>query len=102
MNKIRVAVLILVITAGLIGVLLLGSFFSFWSFAYWWLLVLTVSIIWIFKVDSGFILWASFLIFLLAALLVSVGLRNLAETFMRISFLGWIIGLIQSFVEYKI
>ena len=101
MNKIKVGILILVIFAGLIGIPPLGFIFSFWSLTYWWILVFTISIIWKFQVGSGFILWTSFLIFLLSALLVSGGLQNLAETFMRISFLGWIIGLIQSFVEYK-
>ena len=101
MNKIKAWILILVIALGIIVIPFFGFIFSFWQLTYWWLLIFTISIIWNFKLGSGFILWISFLIFLLSALLFSVGLKTIAETFIRISFLGWIIGLIQSFVEYK-
>lgn len=101
MNKAKVVILILIIAVGLIGIPLLGFGFSFWSFVYWWLLAFVISIIWNFKVSSGFMLWVSFSVFLLSALLISIGFRVTAESLMRASFLGWLIGLAQSFNECK-
>lgn len=101
MNKIRAVVLILIITLGLMGIILFGLSFSSWPFVYWWLFTSVIFLVWSFKVDSEFVLWVSFLIFFLSALLFLVGLKGMAETFMRISFLGWMIGLIKSLTEYK-
>lgn len=101
MNKIKIFILIIVIVVGLIGAIVLKFGFPLWPLIYWWILVFTIFMIWNFKLGSGFILWVAFLIFMLSALFVSIGLRSVGETLMRVSFLGWIIGLVQSAVEYK-
>lgn len=101
MNKIKVLILIAIIIAGLVGVAMLQYGFPLKQFTYWWILAFTIFWIWTFKLSSGFILWVAFLIFILSALSVIVGQRSIGEILMRVSFLGWIIGLIQSMVEYK-
>lgn len=101
MSKIKVLILIIIIAGGLLEAVVLKFGFPLWPLTYWWILVFTIFMIWNFKLGSGFMLWSALLIFILSALLVSIGLRSVGETLMRISFLGWIIGLIQSMVEYK-
>lgn len=101
MHKIKVLISILIIIVGLMGALMLKLDFSLWPLIYWWILVFTIFMVWNFELGSGFILWVSFSIFILSALFTSVGLRSIGETLMRVSFLGLIIGLIQSMVEYK-
>lgn len=101
MSQIKILVSILIIVVGLMGALVLKLGFPLWQLIYWWILVFTIFMIWNFKFGSGFILWVSFSIFILSALFTSIGLRSIGETLMRVSFLGWIIGLIQSMAEYK-
>lgn len=101
MNRNKIT-MILIIAIGLIGgTVLVVGFPQIFSLIYWWLLVFIISLIWNFKLRSGYILWIALFLFLVSALFVAISLREIAEITMRISFLGWIIGLIQSFVEYK-
>lgn len=101
MSRIKVGVLIIIFICGLLGAIVLKFGFPLWPLIYWWILIFTIFIIWNFKLGSGFILWVSFSVFMLSALFVIIGLRSIGETLMRVSFLGWVIGLIQSMVEYK-
>ncbi len=71
-------------------------------FVYWWLLVLMVFIGFILHFKSIAYFSVAFILFFVSAMLTTIGLREIAEVMMRISFIGLIIGLIQSVVEYKI
>lgn len=68
---------------------------------YWLILILWIVAVRIFKKKSGSTLKLAFGLFIIAATLTVFGLRNLAEPVMRVSFIGWIIGLIQALIEYK-
>lgn len=101
MSKIRVLILIIVIVGGLLGFITMQLGFPVEQLTYWCISIFTVFMIWNFKLGSGFMLWAAFLIFVLSGLLVLVGLNSIGETLMRLSLLGWIIGIIHSMLEYK-
>lgn len=68
--------------------------------AYWILLIVWIAIIWILKKDSGFSLLIAFSLFLISATLTVFNFRNLAETIMRVSLIGWLIGIFQALTEY--
>lgn len=68
---------------------------------YWLILFIFILIIWIMKKNSGFALSIAFTLFILAAILTVFNLRNLAETFMRLSLIGWLIGILQALLEYR-
>lgn len=74
---------------------------SFESLIYWWLLVGWVFLIINFKWGSSASLIPVFLLFILGAFFATVGFREVAETTMRISFIGWLVGIVQALVEYK-
>lgn len=70
------------------------------------LLYLAIIIIWvlgiiIYKKNSDYALIPAFLLFLVSALLTVFNLRDIAELIMRISFIGWIIGIFGALIEYK-
>lgn len=68
---------------------------------YWIILICWILAIKIFKRDSNFALLPAFILFLIAASLTVLGLRNLAEPIMRVSLIGWIIGIFHALIEYK-
>lgn len=91
-----------------IGLLLLqvwlrlsGSGISMESLIYWWILIGWVLAIINFKWKSSVSLVPAFLFFAFGAALVTVGLDGIAEKVMRISFLGWMVGIVQALVEYR-
>lgn len=66
---------------------------------YWVILAgLIISSIF-FKKRASFYLWIGFYIFLTGAVLKIIGINNVAEIMMRISFIGWLVGLGLSFKE---
>ncbi|MBI2596944.1 hypothetical protein HYW41_02195 [Candidatus Daviesbacteria bacterium] len=69
---------------------------------YWWILLLMIFIGLTLHFKSIFYLSSAFILFFISAILTVVGSKEIAEGVMRISLIGWLIGLIQSVVEYKI
>lgn len=67
---------------------------------YWIVLFVWISVVWVLKKDSSFSLVPALFLFGLAALLTVFGLRNLAEPVMRVSFIGWLVGLSHALIEY--
>lgn len=68
---------------------------------FWWILIGWIFLIYSFKFKSKPIFAISFILFLFSALLTTINLQSFAETIMRISFIGWIIGLVRALIEYK-
>lgn len=68
---------------------------------YWAVLIIWIIVIKVQKKDSGVSLKIAFVLFVLASILTILNLRNLAEPVMRVSFIGWIIGIVHALVEYK-
>ena len=75
------------------------SIFDF--FIYWWVLILIILIGKIFHLRSLFYLTVAFISFFISGLFVSLGLKEIAESVMRISFIGWLAGLFLSSKEYN-
>lgn len=70
------------------------------SLIYWLILMLFIFTIWLFKISSKIVLPISFGLFIIAGLLTTFNLTIMAEMIMRISLLGWLIGVIQAIFEY--
>lgn len=68
--------------------------------AYWGILIIWIIAIKSFKKDSGVSLKIAFVLFSVAAILTIFNLRDIAEPIMRVSFIGWIIGIFQALREY--
>lgn len=68
---------------------------------YWFILFAWVAVMWFSKKTSNFALYPAFVLFLISAVLTVIGLRSLAEPVMRISFIGWLIGIFKALIEYK-
>lgn len=96
--------LILFIGFGILGLVAvlsmsrLNPFFA--SLIYLWILGICIATIWLFKLSSSPILLLSFGLFILAAILTTVGITSTAEIIMRLSLIGWLIGFIQASYEY--
>lgn len=75
--------------------------FSVMEFIYWILLLLWLSFIISLKTKSTSTLFLAFTLFILAAVLTILRLESLAEILMRISLVGWIMGLGQSIFGIK-
>ena len=105
--KFKQIILFIVLIIGA-GLLIKSIFFNallpsfFYSFFYWWLLVFIIFLGLILHFKSIAYLSAAFILFFISAVLTTVGLREIAEIVMRISIMGWIIGLVQSAIEYKL
>lgn len=70
------------------------------------LLYLVIFIIWVlgiifFKKHSAYALVPAFLLFLVSAFFTVFNLSVIAEPIMRVSFIGWIIGVFGALIEYK-
>lgn len=65
------------------------------------MLILIVLIGMIFHFKSLFYLTAGFILFFVSALFTVIGIRELGEIIMRLSLIGWLIGLAHALVEYK-
>lgn len=68
---------------------------------YWLILFLWVGGIFYLKKDSRFALYPAFVLFIVSAVLTVIGFRNVAEPIMRVSFIGWLIGIFMALIEYK-
>jgi hypothetical protein len=67
---------------------------------YWIILIVWSIVAKVSKKDSGATLKVAFVLFLVSALLTILNIKDLAETVMRVSFIGWLIGLFQALREY--
>lgn len=68
--------------------------------AYWAILIIWILIIKVLRWDSGVSLKIAFVLFLISAALTVLTLSSVAETVMRVSFIGWLIGIFQALIEY--
>lgn len=68
---------------------------------FWWVFIGWIFLTYFFKLKSRLAFAVAFILFLIAALLTTINLQSFAETIMRISFIGWIIGFVQALIEYK-
>lgn len=75
--------------------------FSISPFIYWLLLFGWVWVVSSNKIKSFKSLYIGLILYVVASFLTLLGLENIAETIFRISFLGWLIGIVQALVEYK-
>lgn len=71
------------------------------SFIYFWISLGWIFLIILFKLRSNPTFIISFTLFFISGFLSTFNLQNLAENFMRISLIGWMIGFTQALVEYK-
>lgn len=71
------------------------------EFIYLVIITLWILGIVIFKKHSNFALTPAFFLFLVSAFFAVFNLGNIAEQIMRISFIGWIIGISFALIEYK-
>lgn len=69
---------------------------------YWAILVIWIIAIWGLKKNSGFSLLLAFVLFIISATLTVLTFRNLAEPIMRVSLIGWIVGIFQALIEYRV
>ena len=70
------------------------------------LIYLAIITIWvlgiiIYKKNSDYALIPAFLLFLVSAFFTVLNLSDIAEQIMRISFIGWLIGIVGVLIEYK-
>lgn len=97
--------LYLVLFIGLLVVqglsLILASSFSVSSYVYWMIFLGWIFLALKFRWDSSYSFLPAFILFLIAAILATFGLNAVAETIMRMSFIGWLVGMGQALVEYK-
>lgn len=98
--------IICLITASLLLILHVAA--GMWKFniqlealAYWFVLGSWVSYILFSKKDSSFSLKMALGLFCLGVVLYVLTLRYWAEVAMRVSFIGWLVGIGQALVEYK-
>lgn len=74
---------------------------SFESLIYWWLLIGWVFLIINSKWGSSASLIPAFFLFILGAGVAIIGLKGVAESIMRVSFIGWLVGITQALIEYR-
>lgn len=67
---------------------------------YWFILISWIILIRVSKKDSGITLKIAFILFFIAAVLTVFNLRLIAEPIMRVSFIGWLIGLFHALIEH--
>lgn len=67
---------------------------------YWIILIVWIAMNWIYKKDSGFSMKIALACFVIAAALTVFNFRVVAEPVMKISFIGWMIGIFQAISEY--
>ena len=68
---------------------------------YWLIFLIWILYAYFSKKESLHHLWIALSLFILAAILQIISFDNLAEPIMRVSLLGWVIGLFMSYVEYQ-
>lgn len=67
---------------------------------YWVIVTVWIIVILILKKKAGFSMKIALAFFAAAAVLTVLTLRNLAEPLMRVSLIGWLVGVFQAVWEY--
>lgn len=67
---------------------------------YWLILIGWILGLRLLKKDSSFALIPAFGLFVVSAVLIIFNLNSLAEPVMRVSFIGWMVGVTLALVEY--
>ena len=80
---------------------LIGSGLSVSSYLYWLILIGWIFAILKLNFQSFVSLSVAFILFVFSAMMVILDFKELGETIMRISFIGWLVGLSQALIEYK-
>lgn len=75
------------------NIILPEGFLYFWVVSGWIFLVL------ILRLKSRITFIIVFILFLISAFLTAVSLQSVAETVMRISLIGWLMGFVQALIE---
>lgn len=70
-------------------------------YIYWLVLIGLIMFIWHWKKSSRFSLYISFTLFLISAVSVTLGFKNIGEVIMRLSLIFLFVGFFQSMLEYK-
>ena len=99
MKKINFLTFVFIVILGLGEIIILSLGLSVWPLIYWWVLLFVIWLIWTFRLDSKYALWSVLFLFILSALFTSISLRGVGEVLMRLSLLGWMIGVVQSISE---
>lgn len=73
--------------------------YYFEQYMYWLVLIGLLYFIWQFKQNSGFALYFSFILFIISAIIVSLGFKSVGEFVMRLSFILLLTGYVQSLIE---
>jgi len=71
------------------------------SVFYWLIFIGWIFSVLKFKLSSAFTFISAIALFILAAITRIFNFNDVAETFMRVSFIGWMIGIIQAVVEFR-
>jgi len=71
------------------------------SSLYWMLLFCWVGIIIYFKWGASVSMVIALTLFIIGSIISTLGLGNLAEEIFRVSFIGWLMGIIHALIEYK-
>ena len=103
-KKTAIAVYVLILTGSLAIFAWLnwgGYGLSISPFIYWWILLGWIFVVWQYKLKSIASLIFAFMLFLAAATVAVLGIRPLAEGMMRLSLLGWIVGIAQALLEFR-
>lgn len=99
MKKVKFVFIFIILVTGLAIGIYQPNLFGY--FIYWWVLVLIVLVGLSYHLKSRSYLSVSFAMFFLSALFTVIGLKETAETIMRLSFIGWIVGWFHAILEYK-
>lgn len=71
------------------------------EFVYLIIITLWVLGIIIIKKNSNYALIPAFFLFLVSAFFSVFNLTDIAEPIMRVSFIGWMVGIVDALIEYK-
>ena len=107
-NKLVINLIIIAYLLVFSGLLLLqiwieitGSGFSLASSIYWMILIGWIGLILKYKLRESFSLTIAFVLFAAAAIFTTLGFISIGETIMRLSLIGWMIGIVQSVINYE-
>lgn len=81
--------------------LIFVSSLSVSSYIYWMIFLGWIFLIFKFRWKSSLSLLSAFILFIIAAILAIFRLNTAAETVMRVSFIGWMVGIGQALLEYR-
>ena len=108
MKKIRITVIFLyfVFFVGLIFLYLWSKFKGYGipaeSIFYWWLLIGWLYLIYSSELTSRFSMGTGLFLYILGSVLTVISLETLGEFVFRISYIGWLIGVLQAIYETRI